>query len=328
MLEQGLDTPYPFTMDYNINTSNMLRLRYGLDITKPYQMKAVGPAAPKKRLPFQKCCNYIRIQSQDLLQDHSVHYRLSDFVSYTVGSQLPDRDTTDLQPKSLVGNHYPVSAVPILQAWISNTFRYSVRRVSGVRQGETDEPYVIQLKNAQLRKQQPWTIAVMNATNAAHALRIAGERQLTNVQDLAEELIQMGICFRTLSEKQYTQYPRHFPSHTGLEYWALSHHYTVQDYENYLSIKIKLLRFAHARAALLCGGIVWRLSVEHVARANVLYGPSHTFCTGVVAKDGEHKEWVDDFLTDSDADIICGVTRTFTSEYYTLLHRMQILTQA
>ena len=67
------------------------------------------------------------------------------------------------------------------------------------------------------------------------------------------------------------------------------------------------------RAALLKGGIIWRLALEVLSVDDVLAGPStETVTNYVVARDGVYA--IDDDLSPDEMDIICGVYRISNSK--------------
>ncbi|KAI0337193.1 hypothetical protein BDW22DRAFT_1303692, partial [Trametopsis cervina] len=84
--------------------------------------------------------------------------------------------------------------------------------------------------------------------------------------------------------------------------------FSLVDYARYEDIRDALLRSCQGRAALMRGGIIWRLAVEVIGFDDVLFGPSgnHTRQDAVVM-DGEN--FVDDELNQHQLDLICGVYR-------------------
>ena len=60
----------------------------------------------------------------------------------------------------------------------------------------------------------------------------------------------------------------------GLGYRQPGYKPTPQDYALYEDTRKRLLAEARGRAALMAGGIVWRLAYEDLAPGTVLLGPS------------------------------------------------------
>ncbi|RDX41186.1 hypothetical protein OH76DRAFT_1299030, partial [Lentinus brumalis] len=103
----------------------------------------------------------------------------------------------------------------------------------------------------------------------------------------------------------------------------LTYRPTTQDYTNYISHVLDLLHQPHARAALMRGGITWRLVMEIMTTHRRLWdvfvevitaGPSsdpayHDVVT-VPSEDGYVE--VDDELLTEELDLISGVYKVYT----------------
>src|SRR4051812_42622388 len=89
------------------------------------------------------------------------------------------------------------------------------------------------------------------------------------------------------------------------------------DYESYVLTRDTYLRQPHCRAALLAGGIVWRLAFEALGISPVLDGPTaHALKYGmrISASDasGQAHTLYDDTLTEDETNLICGVYKIYT----------------
>jgi hypothetical protein len=76
----------------------------------------------------------------------------------------------------------------------------------------------------------------------------------------------------------------------------------------------QFFKLPHSRAALLAGGIVWRLALEAICPGIALMGPSDTvahFGDVLQSPDGP---LVDDSLTEEELNLICGVYDVYTGE--------------
>ena len=72
----------------------------------------------------------------------------------------------------------------------------------------------------------------------------------------------------------------------GLGYRFSGYVPSKQDYETYKSIRNRFLSSPRARAAVLKGGIIWRLAKEAIPESAVLSGPStEVYSTGAVESD-------------------------------------------
>ncbi|PBK60787.1 hypothetical protein ARMSODRAFT_857637, partial [Armillaria solidipes] len=92
--------------------------------------------------------------------------------------------------------------------------------------------------------------------------------------------------------------------------------FSTRDYQAYVENHTNILNKPHSHAALLQGGIVWRLAKEHFSLDAALHGPSSTVIqsrTGYVFgdKDNAWSLWDDDLVGD-EADLICGLHKCYT----------------
>ncbi|TDL14815.1 hypothetical protein BD410DRAFT_693857, partial [Rickenella mellea] len=86
-----------------------------------------------------------------------------------------------------------------------------------------------------------------------------------------------------------------------------------EDYKSYAVLRDEFLRKPRGRAALLKGGIVWRLAIETLGSTAALSGPSQeVFTCGhqIILANGD--AWWDDDLTSEELDLICGKYRIST----------------
>ena len=85
------------------------------------------------------------------------------------------------------------------------------------------------------------------------------------------------------------------------------------DFVAYERVRERFFQHPHARAALLEGGIIWRLAMEHLDSQDALRGPSDSandFGDSISLPNGT--ELVDDSLTDDERDLICGTYIIYT----------------
>ncbi|KAI0340229.1 hypothetical protein BDW22DRAFT_1300863, partial [Trametopsis cervina] len=84
--------------------------------------------------------------------------------------------------------------------------------------------------------------------------------------------------------------------------------YTIYDYVTYETERDRILRSSRGRAALMMGGIVWRLAMDSIGYEDVVQGPSgqHSDADVVMI---DNQAFVDDTLTEHELDVICGVYR-------------------
>ncbi len=68
-------------------------------------------------------------------------------------------------------------------------------------------------------------------------------------------------------------------------------------------------------AALLVGGLVWRLALEHLGMESVSFGPSSAVVQhglGYLFKVPDGQIYIDDGLTQNELEVICGLYRCYT----------------
>lgn len=144
----------------------------------------------------------------------------------------------------------------------------------------------------------------------------------------ATELLKRGIAFHT-----YRPRPKHMSDQEARHHFnrewrsvSLGMHYgstgLAADYCAYVMVRNKLLQETHAcRAALLCGGIVWRLAMDTLgydyAVKEVLAGPSRDVVEfgGMPQYLEDGTELWDDVLSEAELDLICGVYESPTGDY-------------
>ncbi|KAJ3558256.1 hypothetical protein NM688_g1035 [Phlebia brevispora] len=91
-----------------------------------------------------------------------------------------------------------------------------------------------------------------------------------------------------------------------------NHKFCRNDYVLHKQRVEAFFRLPHARAALLMGGIVWRIAVEVLDLEHVLFGPSgsRTYQHMIKLAEGDA---VDDRLSQAECDLICGVSHVLNS---------------
>lgn len=183
-------------------------------------------------------------------------------------------------------------------------FSLQMDRVNG------DHFYTINSINGPHR---PWRLVTSSATTALHCFRetYAGG----DTREVVELLVSMGIPFQTFIEGL----PRGGVRHPAVSLARRSHGHQCQVYEyaEYERVLRDFLRRPYARAAILQGGIVWRLAVSvfglKEANERVTLGPSrdvnnHVFMLTIPG----HRHLYDDVITEKEMELICGVYKEYT----------------
>jgi hypothetical protein len=156
-----------------------------------------------------------------------------------------------------------------------------------------------------------WVLGTWEAATALQCLRIGKESSIA----VATNLLTCGTPFLTLKplSPRTVALPR--PSFT-LGWRREGYKPDVKDYAAYVHLRDSFLREPHARAALLKGGIVWRLAVDSLSSADALAGPSqHVLDYGTCVHTEDGDLWDDD-LSEDELNLICGVYKVFTGQYH------------
>jgi hypothetical protein len=187
------------------------------------------------------------------------------------------------------------------------------RRMHVIGNGE-DEWYVFDFKEAAT---VPWMVALPNVVDALYVCRLdhTGGLNITDFE-VARELLNHGIQFSTLLPVKSLSLAIGRPAIT-LPVRLPGYKFTADDYHAYEQERAALLSDPRvARAALLRGGIVWRLAVAILSFDNVLDGPT-TAATlqhqGIIIRTSDDSvDLCDDGLSQLELDIICGLHRCLT----------------
>ncbi|KJA26433.1 hypothetical protein HYPSUDRAFT_133061 [Hypholoma sublateritium FD-334 SS-4] len=134
--------------------------------------------------------------------------------------------------------------------------------------------------------------------------------------DIAQELLNQGSPFWTVMDFEPFEI---LPSPPGISRLRLSsYQFSVEDYRIYCHERAEILRSPRvARQALMRGGILWRLAMEHASFQDVLAGPTpmatvYRQCRSFSG--GRDGFCIDDVLTTHEMEVICGVYYVYTGQ--------------
>ncbi len=155
-----------------------------------------------------------------------------------------------------------------------------------------------------------WTLLLPSATTTLEILRSAWG---PSNKDVAVELLRRGIPFHTVDNVSSVSRPiLSYNLTPGL--YPYGYQTTTLDYKLYALERERLLRGPRGRAALLKGGIVWRIAMDVLQDSEALDGPQgYDGPCFQLAHDGGFL--VDDDLSADELAIICGVYRILTRKY-------------
>ena len=287
----GLLVPTRTAQDRTIDTEDLITCmtyRYGFIAVQEYQQELV----PIKELGLKKAC---RILAQNCWEPYNGPFAKSvaTFISRCIDKQPPPLGLCDLIPGNPRG--------PVMRD-------SQPLKVVRIQMHDGSLLYGLEPQDERHRGSVPWALVVDSALSALEVLRRGwgpGE------EDIVLQLVKKGIPFHTLQETSVPPVPRPVSTYwMGLGYRAAGYKPSPQDYVLYENIRDSLLSRPHARAALMMGGIVWRLACESVAPGAVLLGPSDD---AVAFQTRSIVAW-DDMLSEDELNVICGVYRVYTGK--------------
>lgn len=139
--------------------------------------------------------------------------------------------------------------------------------------------------------------------------------------EMVRSLIARGMPFATVKcLKREPPVPLNRKS-LGLGIRSTGHKFDSSDFLAYDTLKKELLNSELGRAALMRGGIVWRLAKNVVKVKKVVQGP-----TALVHTQGHHYGYMggfslaDDMLEQADEDVICGVYHVLTGKSFDIFY--------
>jgi len=159
-----------------------------------------------------------------------------------------------------------------------------------------------------------WELVLREAATALQCLR---HHWGPSPVHIARCLLEMGIPFSTRLRvpPPYPTLRRGFYTNLVLGWRQQGYKPDYADYVAYATTRDSFLRLPHARAALLKGGIVWRLAIEVTGRFAALEGPSENVLEhgSLLTLPSGNQLWDDD-LSDAELDLICGVYKVYTGK--------------
>ena len=163
-----------------------------------------------------------------------------------------------------------------------------------------------------------WSLILEDPTTIVQCLH---QNFGSSIKNVACYLYYSGIPFHTCITRL------HLPSSAdNLPYCPLSlgwcsknHRLTTADYAEYEEMLDPLLHRPYGRAALLQGGIIWCLALLCLgwSEIDVTQGPSiNASLLGKVWTLGNGSKLYDDYLSEDEMDVICGVYKIVTGVFF------------
>lgn len=181
------------------------------------------------------------------------------------------------------------------------------------------EPFrIFFLQEAGHASRRPWTLALFDASTVLESFR----RNDRSLEDLVTYFLHSGRQFSTrLLVKSLPLLPKKHSPLISLGWRHADAKVKGHKYIYYERLRAHFFSRPHSRAALLRGGIVWRLAVEALSgfrEEDILLGPSTDYSTYGTAIRLGGSIWVDDDLSEHETDLICGVYKTFKGIFWLL----------
>jgi hypothetical protein len=158
-----------------------------------------------------------------------------------------------------------------------------------------------------------WLLAVDSPVTAIQCLR-----SCRDITEAVRYLMGQGIPFNTLNPCHTFSPPLTGPPPPPISLGVrpIGYQPDAADYAAYEAARDHFLRSSRARAAILKGGIVWRLAMEFIGPGCVLTGPSDVASSeGQIFHFTDDTIFCEDILNDDELDLICGVYRVYTGRY-------------
>ncbi|KXN83291.1 hypothetical protein AN958_01624 [Leucoagaricus sp. SymC.cos] len=156
----------------------------------------------------------------------------------------------------------------------------------------------------------PWKFSVHSA---AIAFLICRLRNSSMPKEIVKYLLENGIRFRTLrplSDLTSAPQEKHLPAIPRIR--VATDTFNSTDFDFYKRDIYFHLQQRHFRAAVLRGGLLWRIAKEVVNFDDVLEGPTARDRKMFLAFDSAGVEYVDDELTGDERSLLCGLYTKFT----------------
>ena len=270
----------------------ILHLHYGFlpPIPPPALTK---PIDPKDVQTLLRALGWGRNRAYDPVFDTGLGQVVFDFCKTLTSNNQPDPSLWDLSRN----NRQPLS--------LSNRIAHLRHLPSGVLLFDFEQAATV-----------PWKVSVSRPVSALFICRLD---PAYNDVDIARALLERGIPFRTLLPlRPITPSPSRSSPSPPIR--LPGYKFTKDDYVAYLHQRAVILHGCRGRAALLRGGILWRLAVQETSFDTVLGGPSsavlvHRHGFSIQGHQSGDELWDDD-LSENDVFAICGAYKCYTGTLY------------
>ncbi|PBK72833.1 hypothetical protein ARMSODRAFT_701998 [Armillaria solidipes] len=316
---------------------DVLRFRFGIQIARPSSnptpLTIVDEAKVKNCL---KSLEHFSVPQDDV--EKSTLLSLEGFVSWLAWHAAKKKDSgnsaitaSHVQPPPTPTNTIPVAwwdLSPRSHSYLGkHTSSLDIQTVRWHDGRDEKTGYRLQVPGASKVLDQRYMLIVYRADDVLHCLRLSGVMRL---DDLIQELCGHGIRFTVgvqagppdpkSRRKRCVNGPCQEADHILIPCRPANFKATLLDYISYVRRRAALLRDpVVASAALMHGGIIWRLAMEHIDDFSVVlrrptddilcYGKCHKV-TVLGREEREIHMW-EESLSESQMDVICGVYKVY-----------------
>ena len=212
---------------------------------------------------------------------------------------------TEKMPMALWDIH-PDSHEPLQQ---NPHFRIRKRKVHFEHLANTAQAYLISAIDSSDR----WTVMLHDAATVLEC-----HRRCSTLTDMLRFLSTNGRPFRTLSPRNLIEQPKpqRVLAAPTLGVFPPDYSPTLHDYRHYEQLRRDFCKLPRARAAVLKGGIIWRLVLDGIGAPAEQIVSDGVFTYGTSLQDPDSSEVLcNDELTEGEMDFICGVYTLFTGKH-------------
>lgn len=163
-----------------------------------------------------------------------------------------------------------------------------------------------------------WKLGVTSAAAALYILRILLSNPMHTILSVARFLISRGVSFHTFLNLRDLDLgaPCLSAPFAPTAVRFIGFKFTVADFDAAMVQCRQILNQPQGRAALLMGGILWRIAKQYLSLDGALIGPSmevtvHRSGHLIVDEKSQHQLW-DDALTENELRVICGSYKLLT----------------
>jgi len=292
--------------------ADAFRYRYGFCERDVSNFCFSSEARQYSRDTFDKVTQ-VYVHRYDVVPRH-LHMPIIDFANILVANHRIENNIQMGDLVSLGGlwdlsvnspNRLPLPS-PHTENLLSSALR--IRKVACATMGR----YLYIVREASRTSEFAFSFVLEEATTALECYR----RNWRNLLSMGKDLAQSGKAFRTYipRDPQFTG-PMRSRGCNPLGHRLRDYVFQLADYSAYEDARQEVFVQPFGRAAVLVGGVIWRLAVDTIGAEAALQGPTmHAHEFGDLVTDPAGKQFVDDALSEDEMDLLCGKYVIYTGQ--------------